>query len=134
MCVYVYTGTEHKGCVVGEGNRGEQLSSRLQSEAEPGEAANVGVACMHRRSDDSPAAALPSSSTLAAVDAVDARVASTTETDQPGNQGWDDKTLLFPPLSEAQAEADVLNFENFPIHWRSRGGLHFLQTAVWHCQ
>lgn len=76
VCVYVYTGTEHKGCVVGEGNRGEQLSSRLQSEAEPGDAANVGVACKRRRSDDSPAAALPSSSALAAVDALDARVAS----------------------------------------------------------
>lgn len=87
-CACVHTATEHKGCVVGEGNRREQLSSRLQSEVEPGEAANVGVAYVHRRSDDSPAAALPSS--------FHARRSSrvTAETDEPGDQGWDDKTLL----------------------------------------
>lgn len=125
-CAYVYTGTEHKGCVVGEGNRGEQLSSRLQSEAEPGDAANVGVACKHRRSDDSPAAALPSSSALAAV--ASQRRLINLET----GDGMTKHSCF--QLSDAQAEADVLNFENFPIHWRSREGLHFLQTAVWHCQ
>lgn len=103
---------EHKGSVVGEGNGGKQLSGRHQSEAEPGEAANVGVAYMHRRSGDSQAAL------------------HQTPPPPPSHYGdrsrWEDKTLLFP-LSDAQPEADPVNFENFLIHRQ----LHFRLTAAW---